>query len=316
MQIKNIKYDILEKKMGERIQKNKNLAPFFALKMHSVAEYYFEPTNIQDWKEIMNIVFEYDIPYLIIGGGSNIAVFQERISGIVLRNRFIDKSIEDETVDYVDFNISSGYPMSMLVKETVDLGYSGFEYHYGLPGTLGGAIYMNSKWTRPLSYVSDSLMIATIMDIEGMVRQESRDYFEFAYDYSMLQNTGEIFLEGIFRLTKHDVVDLQKRSEEAMDYRKNTQPFGVATGGCFFQNISKKEQERDSLPTGSAGYLIDAAGLKGKTIGGFQVSEKHANFIINTGNGKSEDLRELIDVVKAKVKDQFDIELKEEVRVV
>jgi len=316
MQIKNIKYDILEKKMGERIQKNKYLAPFFALKMHSVAEYFFEPTNIQDWKEIMNIVFEYDIPYLIIGGGSNIAVFQERISGIVLRNRFIDKSIEDETVDYVDFNISSGYPMSMLVKETVDLGYSGFEYHYGLPGTLGGAIYMNSKWTRPLSYVSDSLMIATIMDIEGMVRQESRDYFEFAYDYSMLQNTGEIFLEGIFRLTKHDVVDLQKRSEEAMDYRKNTQPFGVATGGCFFQNISKKEQERDSLPTGSAGYLIDAAGLKGKTIGGFQVSEKHANFIINTGNGKSEDLRELIDVVKAKVKDQFDIELKEEVRVV
>jgi len=316
MQIKNIKYDILEKKMGERIQKNKYLAPFFALKMHSVAEYFFEPTNIQDWKEIMNIVFEYDIPYLIIGGGSNIAVFQERISGIVLRNRFIDKSIEDETVDYVDFNISSGYPMSMLVKETVDLGYSGFEYHYGLPGTLGGAIYMNSKWTRPLSYVSDSLMIATIMDIEGVVRQESRDYFEFAYDYSMLQNTGEIFLEGIFRLTKHDVVDLQKRSEEAMDYRKNTQPFGVATGGCFFQNISKKEQERDSLPTGSAGYLIDAAGLKGKTIGGFQVSEKHANFIINTGNGKSEDLRELIDVVKAKVKDQFDIELKEEVRVV
>ena len=316
MQIKNIKYDVLKQKMGDRIQKNKNLAPFFTLKMHTVADYFFEPTNIQDWKEIMSIVFEYEIPYLIIGGGSNIAVFQERISGIVIRNRFISKGIEDETVDYVDFKISSGYPMSMLVKETVDLGFSGFEYHYGLPGTLGGAIYMNSKWTRPLSYVSDSLMIATIMDLEGVIRQESRDYFEFDYDYSKLQNTGEIFLEGIFRLTKHDVAELQKRSEEAMSYRKNTQPFGVATGGCFFQNISKKEQEKHSLPTGSAGYLIDASGLKGKTIGGFQVSEKHANFIINTGNGKSEELRELINIVKAKVKDQFDIDLKEEVRVV
>lgn len=316
MQIKNIKYDILEKTFGERVKKNKNLSPFFTLKMHTIADYFFEPTSIEDWKEVMSIVFEYDIPHLILGGGSNIAVFQERLSGIVLRNRFISKSIEDETDDYVDFKISSGYPMSMLIKETIDLGFSGFEYHYGLPGTLGGAIYMNSKWTRPLSYVSDPMMIGTLMDRDAMIRQESRDYFEFAYDYSKLQRTGEIFLEGIFRLMKHDVTELQKRAEDALWYRKDTQPFGLATGGCFFQNISEEEKQKHALPTGSAGYLIDQAGLKGKTVGGFQVSTKHANFIINTGDGKHQELRELIDLVKETVKRKYDINLKEEVQVI
>ncbi len=316
MQIKNIKYDILEKKMGDRIEKNKVLSHFFTLKMHTIAEYFFEPKSIEDWKEIMTIVYEYNIPYLVIGGGSNVAVFQERISGIVLRNRFISKSIENETSEYVDLNISSGYPMSMLIKETVELGLSGFEYHYGLPGTVGGAIYMNSKWTRPLSYVSDSLMIASIMDSDAVIREETRDYFEFAYDFSKLQVTGELFLNGVFRLMKHDSIELKKRAEDALWYRKDTQPFGVATGGCFFQNISQEEQKKRSLLTGSAGYLIDAAGLKGKTIGGFQISKKHANFIINTGDGKHEELRELISLVKETVKQKFDIDLKDEVQIV
>jgi len=316
MQIKNVKYDVLAQKMGNRIKKEKNLAPFFTLKMNTVAEYYFEPASIEDWKEIMSIVYEYNIPFLIIGGGSNIAVFQERISGIVIRNRFISKKVEDESDEYIDLKLSSGYPMNLLVKETVDLGFSGFEYHYGLPGSLGGAIYMNSKWTRPLSYVSDSLMISTIMDQDAMIRKETRDYFDFAYDYSKLQDTGEIFLDGIFRLIKKDPQELQKRAENVLWYRKDTQPFGVATGGCFFQNISQAVQDKYALPTGSAGYLIDKAGLKGKTIGGFQVSKKHANFIINIGNGKSGELRDLIDIVKTTVKKKFNIDLKEEVKII
>ncbi|KKQ38661.1 MAG: UDP-N-acetylenolpyruvoylglucosamine reductase [Candidatus Roizmanbacteria bacterium GW2011_GWA2_37_7] len=313
MQIRNVKYDVLDREFGDRLEKDKDLAAFFTLKMNTVAEYFFEPISIEDWRKVMSIVYEYDIPFLIVGGGSNIAVFQKRILGIVLRNRFISKSIEDESGQFVDLKLSSGYPMSMLVQETIDQGLSGFEYHYGLPGTLGGAIYMNSKWTRPLSYVSDSLLIATIMDRDGSVRKESRDYFDFAYDYSKLQDTGEIFLEGVFRLMKYDASELQKHAEEALRYRKDTQPFGVATGGCFFQNISQSEQEKYSLPTGSAGYLIDKAGLKGKRIGCFEVSKKHANFIINTGNGKAEDLRKLVNTVKSTVQQVYGIKLKEEV---
>jgi len=316
MQIKNVKYDILEKKLSDRLEKNKDLSHFFTLKMHTIAEYFYEPKSIQDWKEVMTIIADNNIPYLVIGGGSNIAVFQEHISGIVLRNQFISKSIEDETDEYVDLKISSGYPMSLLIKETIELGLSGFEYHYGLPGTLGGAIYMNSKWTRPLSYVSDSLMLATIIDDDAVIREEIRDYFEFAYDFSKLQITKELFLEGVFRLMRHDSIELKKRAEDALWYRKDTQPFGVATGGCFFQNISNQEKEKHSLPTTSAGYLIDAAGLKGATIGGFHVSKKHANFIINTGDGKHAELRKLIQLVKDTVKEKYDIDLKDEVRIV
>ncbi|MDP4011646.1 MAG: UDP-N-acetylmuramate dehydrogenase [Candidatus Roizmanbacteria bacterium] len=316
MQIKNEKFDILVQRFGDRIEIDKDLSQYFTLKLHIIADYFFEAKSVEDWREIMSVVDEYDIPYLIIGGGSNIAIFQQRISRLVIQNRFVQKSVEQETEDYIDLKISSGYSMSRLVKETIELGYSGFEYHQGLPGTLGGAIYMNSKWTRPLSYVSDPLLIATVMDQDGATRKETREYFDFSYDYSVLQNTGEIFIDGVFRLMKHDVLDLRKRSEEALLYRKNTQPFGVSTGGCFFQNISEKEREKHNLPTGSAGYLIDSAGLKGKIIGGFQVSEKHANFIVNIGDGTHEDLSELINVVKRTVKEKFDVDLKEEVRII
>ena len=316
MQIKNEKYDILVQRFGDRVEIDKNLSQYFTLKLNTTADYFFEAKSVEDWREIMNVVYEYNIPYLIIGGGSNIAISQKRILRLVIQNRFVHKNIEQETEEYVDMKISSGYPMSHLVKETIDLGYSGFEYHLGLPGTLGGAIYMNSKWTRPLSYVSDPLLIATIMDQDGTTRKETREYFDFSYDYSVLQNTGEIFIDGVFRLRKHDSIELKKRAEDALWYRKDTQPFGVATGGCFFQNISPEEQKKRSLSTGSAGYLIDAAGLKGKTIGGFQISKKHANFIINTGDGKHEELRELISLVKETVKQKFDIDLKDEVQIV
>jgi UDP-N-acetylmuramate dehydrogenase len=203
--------------------------------------------------------------------------------------------------------------MSLVVRETVQEGLSGFEYHMGLPGTLGGAIYMNSKWTKNLSYAGDNLISAQITDREGNERTVDRDYFEFAYDYSILQKTGEIFLEGIFRLHKEDPAILDERAKGAQAYRKETQPFGVATGGCFFQNISDAEKEKLNLPTKSAGYLVDKSGLKGFQIGAFQVSTKHANFIINTGNGTPEDLHKMLNHIKKTVKEKYGVDLKEEV---
>jgi len=212
--------------------------------------------------------------------------------------------------------LGSGCSMSTIVQDTVAAGLSGFEYHYGLPGTLGGAIYMNSKWTHPFSYVGDHLLIATVMDRDGTIREECRDYFEFAYDYCKLQDTGELFLEGVFRLMRHDSKELRKRTEEVSCYRKETQPFGVATGGCFFQNISEAEQKKSGLSSRSVGYLIDEAGLKGKRKGDFYISDKHANFIINAGKGKPEDLQMLIDEIKDVIRKKYGIELREEVQII
>jgi UDP-N-acetylmuramate dehydrogenase len=154
------------------------------------------------------------------------------------------------------------------------------------------------------------------MDSAGVVRTESREYFKFAYDYSYLQETHEVFMEGVFRLEKNDPALLQQWSQEALAYRKQTQPFGVATGGCFFQNISEEEQKKNHLKTRSVGYLIDQLGLKGHQIGSFVISDKHANFIINTGDGKPEDLAELVRFIKSKVKEKYGVSLKEEVKII
>ncbi|MDA1316886.1 MAG: UDP-N-acetylmuramate dehydrogenase [bacterium] len=309
-------YPILEQTFGDRIKKDFNLSPYLTMKMQIVAQYYFEPTSIEDWQRIVTLTFDHNIPFLVLGGGSNLTTFQGTIPGVTIRNRYVHMTTIDETDTYVDLSISSGYPMGHVVKETVKRGLSGFEYHLGLPGTLGGAIYMNSKWTKPISYVSDRLLLGTLLDKNGTLFQQPRDYFEFAYDYSTLQQTGDIFLEGVFRLSKEDPTILEKRAQEALEYRKQTQPMGVATVGCFFQNISKEEQSKYNLPTQSAGYLIDQAGMKGKRVGDFHVSEKHANFIINSGYGKPEDLQELMRQVKEAVKNKYTVELIEEVRVI
>jgi len=308
--------EILTKQFGDRLKKDFDLSPYFTLKMKTKAEFYIEASSVEEWQEIVRFASEHTISLFILGGGSNIAVLQHVISGLVVRNRYMKKEVVQETDNYTDLLISSGYPMGRLVKETTEAGLAGFEHHLGLPGTLGGAIYMNSKWTKPVSYVGDNLIEGTIMDLKGNVRREPREYFAFAYDYSKLQDTHEIFLDGIFRMQKDDRALLTERSQNALAYRKETQPFGVATGGCFFQNISTEEKEAHNLPTTSAGYLIDHAGLKGKQVGGFVVSDKHANFVINTGNGTPEDLKKMLDLIRSTIKSTYGVELKEEVQIV
>jgi UDP-N-acetylmuramate dehydrogenase len=196
--------------------------------------------------------------------------------------------------------------MNRLVKDTIGQGLSGFEYHSGLPGTLGGALHMNSKWTKPISCVGDNLLSAEIIDRQGEVKTVDRNYFHFDYDYSMLQKTKELLLTATFLLKKEDKNILTKRANKSLLYRRKTQPFGVYSAGCFFKNVNGKP----------AGYLIDNCNLKGYFVGDFYVSHKHANFIINRGKGKSKDLVKLVKLVKRKVKDRFGVELEEEVIVI
>lgn len=306
----------LKQAFGDRIKQNKDISPYLTLRTKTVAALYLEVETKEDLQTAIKRAHESSLPIFMLGGGSNLAILKDRIEALVIRNRYMKKEIVNETDEYANVLFSAGYPISRVVKETTESGLSGFEYHLGLPGTLGGAIYMNSKWTRPLSYAGDSLISADIMSKDGSIRTVDRDYFQFAYDFSILQKTKEIFVNGIFRLKKVAPEVLKKRAQESQAYRKETQPFGVNTGGCFFQNISKEEMKRNNLPTHSAGYLIDKAGLKGKSVGGFVVSEKHANFIINTGEGKPEDLKKLLYEIKSTIRNMYGVDLKEEVVVI
>lgn len=302
-------------RFSDRIKKDFPLENGFTLKIKTKAEFYIEVDNAEDIVEVFNLAKKDNLPVIVIGGGSNIATFSPEIKGVVVKNRYIKKQIVADKDYYSDLFISSGYPMGLAVKDTISMGLSCFEYHLGLPGTLGGAVCMNSKWTKPVSYIGDNLLSARILSAEGEIKEVNKDYFEFAYDYSKLQDTKEILLDMVFRLKKLDKEILQERSAQALSYRKETQPFGVSTSGCFFQNISDSDMKKNNLKTKSAGYLIDKSGLKGKQIGGFYVSQKHANFIINDGKGTAEDLQILKQEIKDTVFEKFGVSLKEEVKI-
>lgn len=296
-------------------KKNFDITRYFTLHVQTISDEFIEVKTKKEIIDAVRYATTRRIPYSIIGGGSNTALKSKRYPGLIIKNSYIFLKTIKNTEDEIHLLVSSGYPMSLLVNETIDRGWEGFEYHKGLPGSLGGAIYMNSKWMSPVSFVSDSLIEAVILGTSGEEKRVERNYFHFTYGYSSLQETKEIFLEGIFRLKKSNPLQLQKKAEKSLQYRKQTQPFGVSTCGCFFKNITESEKLKAGLNTSSAGFLIDSCGLKGTVIGNFKVSELHANFIINLKHANSDtaDLIKLISLIKKKVKEKYGLELKEEV---
>ncbi|MDH7476727.1 MAG: UDP-N-acetylmuramate dehydrogenase [Microgenomates group bacterium] len=299
------KFKILKKQL-KQLEKNKDLFPFLTIRLNSKAEFFFEAKSRTDLIKAYSLSKKLNLPFLILGGGSNLVPTEKKIAGLVVKNSYLKKEIVKESDSFTDLLISSGYPASLLVNQTIELGLSGFENFAGLPGTVGGAIYMNSKWTKPLTYFSDYLLFAYLIDREGKIKKVDRTYFKFNYDYSLLQKTKEILLEGVFRLKKTDQAELKKIAADNLKYRRQTQPLGKASSGCFFKNIAGQ----------STGYLIDKAGLKGYRVGRFMISEKHANFIINLGGGDQEDLLKLIKVIKSTIKEKFNLDLEEEVIII
>ena len=293
--------DILISKFGrDRIEKNKELFSYLSLHTHTKAEYFFDAKTQEDLINIISLCKKHNDPFLVIGGGSNVVMTKSEIPGLVIKNNYRAFTLEKDNVESVELLISSGFIVSIAVQKTIEQGWEGLEYQEGLPGTMGGAIYMNSKWMKPPSFVGDCLIQATLIDQKGNIKKVNRDYFRFGYDYSILQDTKEIFIEGIFKLKKTSSEILKKRAKESSLYRRQTQPVGAATAGCFFRNIPDNLVKRLHLPTSSSGYLIDKAGLKNLRFGSFIVSDKHANFIINTDNQevKPEDLLQLIRSIK------------------
>ncbi len=295
----------LEQSLGEgRVKADFVLAPYTTFKMGGPAEYYFEAQTLEELISAVKAAHELGLKMTVLGGISNVVVSDVGVKGLVIRNRYSEKSVESENDQFTLLKVSSGYPISLLARETAQMGLSGLEYHLGLPGSVGGAVYMNSKWTNPLNYVGDAVDHALLIDNEGNVRTENKDYFNFAYDYSLLQQTHELVGYVVFKLTKMDADTVIQRGKDAIEYRKQTQPFGVASSGCFFQNIDGE----------SAGKLIDELGFKGFTVGDLEVSTVHANFIINNGNGTVADFKKIVESIKEKALKEKGLELHEEIK--
>lgn len=312
------------KQVNIPVKEQEPLAAYTTYKVGGPADLFIEARSVEDIVAAVGAARNFAIPFIILGGGSNILIGDKGFRGLVIRNLtknivvrgmkgMISKGVADGSV-YVE--AESGVPFNALVRYTIEESLGGIEMHLGLPGTVGGAIFMNSKWMKTKSFVGDVVYQVTILTPSGEIKKVSNEYFHFSYGASAIQKSGDIVLSVLFALKRADKEALWKTANESMEYRRTTQPQGVKTAGCVFKNISQVEAATAGTPnhTTSTGYLIDKSGCKSLAVGGAAVSQIHANFIVNTGSATAGDMVQLIETMKEKVKEKFNITLVEEIQ--
>lgn len=317
-------YDILINALGrDRVKLNEPLSKHTYFKLGGPADLFFEALTSDDLLTAVQSAINFQVPYFVIGGGSNIIVADKGFRGLIIKNKTGQIQLKGFTgsankghVDLKEVIVSadSGVPANKLIRYTVDEGLQGLEEFLGLPGTVGGAVYNNSHHLGEL--IGDRVVEVTVIDSEGNLKKYLHDDLKFAYDYSILHKTKEVILTVSFQLKRGDKTKLWEIATEAVKRRSATQPLGSPSSGCIFRNIPLADKMRLGVPTQSAGYLIDKAGLKGTRVGGAVVSDLHANFIINDGTATTQNVLDLVQVIKKSVKDKFGVTLEMEVFVI
>lgn len=257
--------------------------------------------------EILRVAYASRVPVTVLGGGSNVVISDDGLRGAVLR--LLLTGIAQSTPARV--RAEAGVTINGLVRWTIGRGLAALEAWAGTPGTVGGAVFGNAHY-RGLN-IGDLVRDLMLVSQDGRLAGARGDEMEFAYDTSRLRRTGEILLWAEFEVTPAAPDLLRRCARESLAYRKQTQPLAKPSAGCVFQN---PDPARDQVPEGvplSAGALVDRAGLKGRRVGGAAISSTHANFIVNEGEATAHDIRALVDMARAAVRDRFGVELRDEV---
>lgn len=260
------------------------------------ARYFIEIHKIQDMQSVLAYCHMQQLPFLILGRGSNSLIDDRGFNGLVIANRidFLNKK------DDHHWHVGAGYSFSLLGNQTARHGLSGLEFASGIPGSVGGAVFMNAGANG--HETSESLVNVDFVTSSGELIQLDRANIEFGYRFSSFQKNSGAIVGATFSLTPSQ--NAREDQINLIRYRQQTQPYGDKSAGCVFRNP----------PDCSAGALIDKMGLKGTSVGGAQVSNLHANFLINTGEASSMDVINLIDLLKKEVKNSKGIDLECEVR--
>ncbi len=297
---------------------DKLLAPQTYFKIGGPAEAYISLDKPEKIAELKQFCEKNQLRLTILGGASNVIVSDKGVAGVVLNINITDIEDTGETADGYHFvQAGAGIKTALLVSQTVAMGYTGLEYFLGVPGTLGGAVYNNSHYLSDL--MGEHISRVQIIDESYQLVWLDKAACKFAYDYSRFHETSEIILRVEFALKPGNKEESQAKIREATEYRAKTQPLGPPSSGCIFRNTPNNDKLRQMFPQFAerthvpSGFLIDQAGLKGERIGNIEVSQKHAAWMINHGQGKSEDVLALIKKVKETIKNKYDVELEEEV---
>ena len=285
-----------------KIKENENLASYTTMKVGGAADIFIEPNSIESLEKVIKILNEDKIPYLVIGRGSNLLISDLGIEGAVIR---LGNEINELEIDGTTVTVGAGYSLVALSTLISRKGLSGLEFASGIPGSVGGSVYMNAGAHG--SEMKNVVKKVLILLEDGTLKWFTNEEMKFSYRTSVLQKEVKgIIVKVVFELTEGNKEEITAQMQNNKDYRKKTQPYNMPCSGSVFRN---------PLPQ-YAGRLIEEANLKGYSIGGAQISPMHANFIVNTGNAKAQDILDLIQFIQNKIYSLYNINLHTEVEII
>lgn len=273
------------------------LSKYTTWKIGGLAELFYRPYDQEDFINVYQHALQERIPITILGGGSNLLIADEGLTGLVIHT----KGLKEVKWFNNSVQANAGVLLSYLSRMACDRGFTGLEFAAGIPGTLGGAVIMNAGANAQT--ISEVVANVLVISPDGNIKRYENEELTFAYRTSNLKETKEVVLDVTLHLKRGDTQKIKKTMEEYIQFRKDKQPLHLPNAGSVFKNP----------PGDSAGRLIEAVGAKGWRIGDAEVSKLHANFIVNQGQAKASDVKQLIEEVRKAVLEKFNILLETEV---
>lgn len=284
----------------DNIKIDEKLSGYVNFKVGGPADILLIPDSKEQVKKSIGICRENNIPVYVIGNGSNILVRDGGFRGVVISL----KGVHNITVNDERIEAECGVMLKEVSDKAMENSLTGFEFACGIPGTIGGAVFMNAgAYDGEISHVIES---AEVIDENCNIINLTNEELDFGYRSSLVMKKGYIVLSAVFKLKKGQVKTIKELVNDLTNKRESKQPLEYPSAGSTFKR-----------PTGYfAGKLIQDAGLKGYSIGGAAVSEKHSGFVINKGNATAKDITDLIEHIQDEVKKQFGVDLHTEVRII
>lgn len=290
---------------GPNLEFARELAPLTSYKTGGRAKYFFSAQSGSEVTRAIEAARKLQIPYFVLGGGTNLLVSDAGYDGLVIKVDVTGiRLIEDTLVE-----CGAGEELMALVDFATQYSLTGMEFAAGIWGSVGGAVYGNAgAFGGEIGNVIESVRL---VEHSGKLKQVGPDYCKFAYRDSYLKVTHEVVVDIRLRLAKAEHEAIAAKVADILAQRDGKHPNDGMSAGCFFKNIPDPREKYGKLP---AGRLLEEVGAKQMQVGGAKVFERHANIIVNSGTATSRDIRELADILKARVKERFGIELQEEVQ--
>lgn len=288
---------------GKQVCFDCSMSPYTTFKVGGPCEVLYTAEDVKSLRQMVAYLSQERIPYLVLGGGSNLLVTDDGLDGMVIQLKGALAEIDNERPDRLNLSVGAGLSLSALLVYCREKGLGGLEWVAGIPGTVGGAVMMNAgAFGHEFRSCIKEIEVVTS---KGNLDVRTRSQLRFSYRRLDMEK-GEIIVRAILE-TEESSSDLVR--ENIVHYhskRKMTQPLEYPSAGSVFKNP----------PNDYAGRLIEKAGLKGKRIGGAMISDKHANFIVNTGKAAALDILNLMELAKTEVKRNTGIELEPEIHIV